>query len=205
MITFTGISVMMDNEEAPNLTDIAVSLGRLPRFCGHTLQWWPVLAHSLAVYDILNEVGARTETLLYGLLHDAHESVFGDIPRTWKTPLYKDLGKSLDSRIFTKLGLRGFPAFDAEERVHRADELALVHEVYTVGNVEIRKYFASEHLLLERPLSIIAKRAYQVRNAKETVMALRSPMVHEFIQTADTLIKALIRDGSAFPGPNTLR
>ncbi len=57
--------------------DIAGHLARLCRFSGATVSHYSVAQHSVLTADLLAGHGPVTQ--LYGLLHDAHEYVFGDI------------------------------------------------------------------------------------------------------------------------------
>lgn len=57
--------------------DIAAHLARLCRFAGATVSHYSVAQHSVLTADLLAGHGPVTQ--LYGLLHDAHEYVFGDI------------------------------------------------------------------------------------------------------------------------------
>lgn len=55
-------------------SDIADSLAKICRFNGHVSQFYSVAQHCCHVADLL-----PVELRIYGLLHDAHEAITGDI------------------------------------------------------------------------------------------------------------------------------
>lgn len=103
MTTYTGRVIFPSNYGIPAPLDLAVQLGRLPRWCGATQGWWSVL-HHLRVCDVIATAlfdGAASplwprETQPWAdstaepafraalLLHEADEVCTGDIPTTWK-------------------------------------------------------------------------------------------------------------------------
>jgi len=131
MMTRSGVLVMPDNGAAPPLCDIALALARQPRFGGHTIDPWSVAEHSMVVALIVRwrnphaAIGSLPE--LHGLLHDAHESVTGDIPSTWKTDDTKRMQQALDVRIFASLGIDP-PSEEIRALVYRSDRAALLAE-----------------------------------------------------------------------------
>lgn len=72
--------------------DIAWPLAGLNRFVGHTMPWWDVAVHSVAVARTIEAVmkgdEAAKNMAAAGLLHEAHEAIIGDIP----TPVAWHLG-----------------------------------------------------------------------------------------------------------------
>lgn len=131
MMTRSGVLVMPDNGAAPPLCDIALALARQPRFGGHTIDPWSVAEHSMVVALLARWrhspalIGALPE--LHGLLHDAHESVTGDTPSSWKTDETKRLQQALDVRIFASLGI-DLPAEEIRTLIHQCDRAALLAE-----------------------------------------------------------------------------
>lgn len=58
------------------VNDIAYSLSKLCRFCGHIKSSYTVCHHSMAVSDLFSSPRMK----ILGLLHDAHEAYLNDIP-----------------------------------------------------------------------------------------------------------------------------
>lgn len=116
MLTLSGHLVLPGMDNAPTLEDIAVGLGRVPRFGGQTRCWWPVLLHAHVCDRLMREQLQRYALVapadkpvtpadiaggrLVALFHDAHEAVTGDIPTPWKTDEVKAQQMLLDTRIF---------------------------------------------------------------------------------------------------------
>jgi hypothetical protein len=129
MISYSNREVWPEGDGTPSLIDIGVALGRIPRFCGHTKEWYPVLAHVLTVATILPDKYA-----LYGLLHDSPEACMGDVPTPWKTEVARRREYMLLRRIYAENGL-SFPISErAQSAVDTADHQALVAEAHTLGH-----------------------------------------------------------------------
>jgi hypothetical protein len=64
-----------------DLAEIAVVLARTARFNGHTLRFYSIAEHSIVVARSLVHAKARPAVVAWGLLHDAHEWLIGDIAR----------------------------------------------------------------------------------------------------------------------------
>lgn len=65
----------------PTLWDIALGLGRIARYGGQGKLWYPVLAHSFVVGELM---ASRGLPRLPGYMHDAHEVITGDVVYGWK-------------------------------------------------------------------------------------------------------------------------
>ncbi len=114
---------------APSLYTIGVSLGRIPRFCGHTRDLYTVLPHVLTVATILPDRYA-----LYGLLHDAPECMVSDVPTPMKTQVARNRENALLKRIYASTGIKWPISEAAQEAVDEADHLALVAEAHVLGH-----------------------------------------------------------------------
>lgn len=127
--TYTGLRVGLDptSTSVPSVRDIAVALGRICRFAGNGISFYPVLLHSMIVADLLPE-----ELQAYGLLHDAAESVISDIPRPFKGPDMQAIELTIYHRILLDQRVPE-PGQSIQMLVKAADQEALVGEVYTVG------------------------------------------------------------------------
>lgn len=129
MITYLGEAVYPNGKNAPELYSIGVALGRIPRFCGHTRDFYPVLAHVQVVAAIM-----PVEYALAGLLHDAPEACVSDVPTPWKTQVARNREHMLLRRIYEKNEL-AWPLEEAvQEAVDTADHMALAAEAHVIGH-----------------------------------------------------------------------
>lgn len=142
MIAYDGSDVW-PSHGAPTLREIGVGLGRMPRFAGQTREWYPVLSHSLVVAVLL-----PPELRVYGLLHDAHEAILGDMPTTWKTPERSSKEDLLQARIYERLGIAS-PNASASEALHDADKEALAAEAHVLGHAEAELYWPEHDPAIE--------------------------------------------------------
>ena len=75
----------------PSLREIAHALAHINRFTGHASRAYSVAEHSLLVMDIAKtEYNADPGCQLAALMHDAHESIVGDIA----SPIKQALGSA---------------------------------------------------------------------------------------------------------------
>jgi 5'-deoxynucleotidase YfbR-like HD superfamily hydrolase len=92
-----------------SIEEVAHSLARINRFAGHTREAYSVAQHSVHVSWQCN-----TEHALIGLLHDAHESVMGDITSPVKMALrslelnhgWSDAFKRFEQRLISEFMAR---------------------------------------------------------------------------------------------------
>lgn len=124
--TFTGARFSYADPTGPfRIRDIAHALSRLPRFLGHTRDFYSVAQHSLFVVDVLCDAGADEGLQAAGLLHDAQEAYFGDVPTPlkWACPEIA----SFERRAAAALRARLLPRASAADwrLVKMADDAAL--------------------------------------------------------------------------------
>jgi len=81
---------------------VAECLHRINRFGGQAIDC-SVLQHSLAVYDRL--AGAPANVRLWGLLHDCHEIITGDVVRPYAGEWLTHQQGEIDSRLRKDLGI----------------------------------------------------------------------------------------------------
>lgn len=122
--TFTGRKFYpFDLERAEiDILDIAIGLGREPRFAGHTIKTYSVAQHSTMTSLVVPQ-----EFALEALLHDAQEAYLRDLgsPIKQGLPDYQALEKKVSARILSEFGL-GFPI---SEETHKADAAVFTTEV----------------------------------------------------------------------------
>lgn len=129
MITLSGSECWPDGEGVPTLRDIGTSLGRISRFAGHTVDFYPVLAHTL-VAALLCE----SKWSVYALFHDAPEALTSDVPTPWKHPAQRELEHGLYERMCLAYGLPWPIPPEGQEAVDYVDHLCLVNEAYVIGH-----------------------------------------------------------------------
>jgi hypothetical protein len=140
-LTHSGRLVSLDRPDAPTLEDIALGLSRQPRFTGQTRIWFSVLDHSLFMYDMAQ--GETPDVQLAVLLHDAHESLTGDVPTGFKPEELRELQKGfLDTLIMEAHFPGGVEAYEEAGSVliPEYDARALVAEAIEIGPPNFRKY-----------------------------------------------------------------
>ena len=158
---------------SPDIIDIAVGLGRIGRWGGQSLLFWPVLLHSMVVADLL-----PTHLEAHGLLHDATEILIGDVPRAFKLPEVSALEEALHERIAEHLGL---PPINAMERefIRHADNHALLAEAWVVCSGYAQKIFSDSGVFPD-PVAVQLVEAYLDKYPPERSTNLYSGAVLDF-------------------------
>ncbi|MCU1301739.1 MAG: phosphohydrolase [Candidatus Sulfotelmatobacter sp.] len=133
-----------DQYDSPSIQDIAVSLGRICRYAGSCVRFFPVLLHSFVVADLVSDHTNK----LYALLHDATECLVGDIPRGFKTDEISVVEDIMLKKILKSLSIAS-PLASQWEVVKRADNQALIGEIWSVGNVGLRAYYQGRDMAAE--------------------------------------------------------
>lgn len=136
MNTYTGENVWPRNNTAPTIFSIGVGLGRTCRFAGHLKHWYPVLAHTIVVAELMSN-----SQRIHGLLHDAPEACVGDVPTPWKTQAAKKREHMLLRRIYASLDLDWPRDPMAELAVDVADRTALAAEAHVLGHPAANEYW----------------------------------------------------------------
>jgi len=133
------------NPERAHIGTIAPSLSMNNRFTGHTMMPYSVAQHSCHVADLLARRADLPQPLaeFYGLTHDMHEHLTGDLSSPMKQAMalrlpgfkraWDDLTDGLDDLIYQGLGLNDRPDEKMREAIRWAD-LAML-------GIEIRDLF----------------------------------------------------------------
>lgn len=133
LATGTKVSAM---KGVPTLDDMRFSAGKICRFAGNGVDYYPVILHTFVVADL-----CPPELRPHALLHDmGSEVVTNDIPKPVKTPQQERLEKRLLNRVYLHYGLKLL----TDEQYHKlkvADRMALHGEVWTVGTVGLRPMY----------------------------------------------------------------
>lgn len=82
--TYTGLRFSYDQPGPFRIRDIAHSLAMTPRFRGHCTEFLSVAEHCVLVSYAMQDEGLGNDLCVAGLLHDAHEAYFGDVPSPMK-------------------------------------------------------------------------------------------------------------------------
>jgi len=104
--TYSGhkFYVMDPKPEDIDLEDVSHALSNACRFSGHTKYFYSVAEHSINVANRLFERYGCRALALKGLVHDASESVFVDIPSPIKPYLtnYKKIEQGIQDMLYVK-------------------------------------------------------------------------------------------------------
>ncbi len=131
MITHTGIQMNPGCTNIPCEMDIAVGMCRITRYAGAL--WVPLAAHSVLVGEFLFRALMWPEAFSWGLLHDAHETVTGEITRHYKPKEMKPYEEELDRGLIASFGI-SLPRYQSfRGSVKIADENALCAEATILG------------------------------------------------------------------------
>lgn len=139
MITNSGIVIDPGMDSAPSETDIAISMCRVTRYAGSI--WCPLSVHSILTAEMAFQKTKNHRTWAYGLLHDAHETITGEVVRAWKPPEMKPKERELDGRILPTFGLRREELYDLSPDIRYADEKSLCLEATIQGLPGWRSYY----------------------------------------------------------------
>lgn len=133
MITHSGVQMSPGCTNVPTAMDISVGMCRITRYAGAL--WVPLAAHSVIVAEFCYQRAVSHEDLFfcYGLLHDAHETVTGEMTRHYKPPELKPLENELDEAIFNAFNLDIVFYREQKDFIKRSDELALTAEATLLG------------------------------------------------------------------------
>lgn len=126
--------------EHVTVEEIAVQLGRIPRWCGATNQFVSVLHHLLFCARVAEERGHRLDGVISALCHDFHEAFTGDIPVPFLSRQNKILQDKLDKRIFAVLGV----PWVGYEKISKVDTSVRVAEAYEFCSSEMYQHCAIE-------------------------------------------------------------
>lgn len=139
MITYGGERITLQ-AGAPSINTIGVSLGRIVRFCGHTKEYYTVLCHSLAVAEIM-----PPEIAVYGLMHDAQESLVSDVPTPFKTQVARNREAVLLRNIYITHGLPWPIVDEIQDQIDDADHKALVAEAHILKHPGAKEYWGDTY------------------------------------------------------------
>lgn len=133
--TYTGnrVDLLDPSPQQISIEDIAHALAYLPRFTGHTSEFYSVAQHCVLVSRL-----CPPELRLKGLLHDAHEAYISD----WSTPLKQALAvlcpagmvafRQMEGRLVDAIGEAFAVDLTHDRTVKHFDRVALRVEAETL-------------------------------------------------------------------------
>ena len=126
------------------IEDIAHGLARVARWNGQTKgeHAFSVAQHSVLVEAVVGQLWPTTSAtdLLGALLHDAPESVIGDMISPFKTALgvdYKQFEARLEAAIRLRFGLSPHMSDEIKARVKQADQFSAFYEATRLAGFDI--------------------------------------------------------------------
>lgn len=113
-------------EAMVNLADVTHGLSHQGRFGGQAREWYSIAQHSILVAYLLHNVFGQPTLCWAGLMHDAPESLFGDVVSPIKRglPDYRAAYNAAEAIMLPVLGVQ----YPLPEEVRQADLMALVIE-----------------------------------------------------------------------------
>lgn len=139
MITYSGVQMNPGCKNVPTAMDIAVGMCRITRYAGAL--WVPLAAHSVLVADFACQQSKSPLLFAWGLLHDAHETVTGEVTRHFKPKEMKAFEGELDELIFKDFGLLIESYRNSKSEIKAADEAALCAEATLNGLIGWPAYY----------------------------------------------------------------
>lgn len=135
---------------SPSANDVAVASGRICRYAGNGVHFWPVLLHCFVVMDL---VGLNFPHLrVPAMFHDSVEVMSSDIPTTFKNAGNKEVEKTLLHQIFQDNDIY-WPTVDEWAYIKVADDRAFVGEIYTVGTAGLKSFYSRRDTVAEDVVS----------------------------------------------------
>lgn len=130
------------------IDDIAHSLSLVCRYGGHCSKHYSVAQHCLEVSNYIAGLGGSPFVQMMGLLHDAEEAYFGDMPSPLKKhyPDFKRHGESMRDFVMDKYipGWRETPRWYME-MVHQADR-----DMYQIERMSFSLPYAEGFALIKQ-------------------------------------------------------
>lgn len=144
--------------------------------------------HSLVCLSISQKLSKPAIVQLWSLWHDAHESVTGDIPTTWKTPDIRTAQHDLDERFMDYLGIA--PSLADIADVSAVDRIAFLAESWVLGPPGIKEWAG-----LDRPPLFIGAVRAIARAYKNPINTngLISTGVRRFAYETDSLLQIVLK------------
>jgi len=107
-----------------DIADVARALSYIPRYCGQLDKFYSVAEHSVNVCSLVKTPRAK----YWGLMHDAAEAYFGDVPSPfkWLVPQIKKVENKIQEAMIKAFDIPYDKNISAE--VKKADQTMLMTE-----------------------------------------------------------------------------
>lgn len=139
--TYNGKHVhpLSPSQDEIDIEDVAHSLSQQCRFLGHTRALYTVAQHCVLVSEIV-----PPEDALWGLLHDASEAYFCDLPAPIKRDPHMEFYRIAEEGMLACVARKfGLPP-DMPQSVKRADKILLATEFRDVTAVDDLDWIIAE-------------------------------------------------------------
>lgn len=148
-VTNQTINLKNPDPKAIHPYDIAASLSKICRFCGHCDEFYSVAQHSILVSLMLPE-----RLRGHGILHDASEAYLGDVVKPLKVilgPVYKELEDTFKDAIAKRFHWLPPLTKEDESEIKKCDILALQveDEAFRKGNKARMRYYYEKYDLMQ--------------------------------------------------------
>lgn len=198
--TYTGRLLTPTNFGVPSPLDIAIQLGRIPRFVGATRIWpWTVLHHVMAAYLVVEsnpglfcvDIGPLS---LMVLLHEADEVATGDIPTTWKTDDMRERQHHLREFV-NQVYAPHVPVASYDHVVKRIDWAMMAAEMEILGPPQVEEHSGMDAYRYVTAPKLLDAARYQVEYVARTYSDFKDSMIQSGALVSE-YIAALVASGA---------
>ena len=173
----------------PELESVARTLARIPRFNGHSDSAYSVLHHSIAGAMALEDMDLTDAAALF-LVHDAHESILGDIPSPVK-PLIPGLAeyeRRLENHFTAIFAGPAIMSDQARAYAHAIDRVIVAIEADAFGlGGEWSKDRLAEYIATESAGPVLPHAHHIKAHVQHCCYLKAGEAVREFLKTAERL------------------
>lgn len=159
--------------ESISIADIAHGLAHQCRYLGHVEGHYSVAQHCVHIAEVLFYRRMPQELCLLGLLHDAPEAYFGDMPSPLKKtmpPAIRDWFEALEKPCREIICAKWLPSYTEKdllkhEEIHGLDVAIQAEEAkYYLANRHFKWPLASEHAIF--PENCLPRKPWSAKKAK---------------------------------------
>jgi hypothetical protein len=149
-----------DVETSHLFTEIAPSLARLPRFNGHTAEFFSVAQHSVLCAQAAEDETGDLELAAYCLLNDAHKAYTGETPYPMVEAIAEALAQGVRQKVVQIVGEARAQQYRSDRHRIRAgidsviahaaglDNEGWMHHRETVCRIDLRAFWTEREDLM---------------------------------------------------------